>query len=215
MMTLPSMGWMVQDQSDQFPSFKEWTASEEGYWQLVKNQYRIEPGLIMMNAGNFCPSPYPVSQTMIQHLNGLNANASSQDRKKYYEIYDRTVKLLADYLRVSPEEVAITRNTSEGNNTINNGLDLKPGDEVVYWAQNHQTLNIAWEVRAKPAGFKVIKVTTPRHPKDEEDLIKPFVDAITKRTRLICFSHISINPVRCSPPKSYVLSPMKKGFLAW
>ena len=214
MMTLPSMGWMAQDQSDQFPSFKDWTTSEERYWQLVKSQYRIEPGLIMMNAGNFCPSPYPVSQAMIQHLDGLNANASSQDRKKYHKIYDRTVKLLAAYLKVSPEEIAITRNTSEGNNTINNGLDLKPGDEVVYWSQNHQTLNIAWEVRARRAGFKIVKVTTPRHPKNEEGLIKPFVEAMTKRTRLICFSHISNQSGTLLPAKKLCAIAREKGILS-
>ncbi|WP_185154037.1 aminotransferase class V-fold PLP-dependent enzyme [Fulvivirga sp. M361] len=189
--TLPSIGWTNRNRFDQFPKFKEWTQPEEDYWALVKNQYQIKPGLIMMNAANFCPSPYPVSHAMADHLDSLNSNASSQDRKKYHAIYDETVNLLADYLGAQPEEIAITRNTSESNNMINNGLDLKPADEVIYWEQNHQTLNIAWEVRAKRAGFKIIKVSTPRSPENEEDLIRPFTDVMTKKTRLICFSHIS------------------------
>ena len=32
---------------------------------------------------------------------------------------------------------------------------------------------------------------TPREPKTGEDLVKPFVEAMTKKTKLICFSHIS------------------------
>ncbi|MBV6647874.1 MAG: aminotransferase class V-fold PLP-dependent enzyme [Cyclobacteriaceae bacterium] len=190
-MALPTLAMADSDFNARWTALKTFSGTDKKYWQLVKSQYSIEPGLIMMNAGNFCPSPYPVSKAMTDHLDHLNANASSQDRKKYKRIYANTTKLIADYLGASIEEIGITRNTSESNNTINSGLDLKSGDEVIYWSQNHQTLNIAWEARAKRAGFKAVKVVTPKQPKTEEDLIKPFVDAMTKRTRLICFSHIS------------------------
>ncbi len=214
-LSFPIMGFSPKNRHDNFSGLKNKVFSnDENYWKLVKNQYQIDPGLIMMNAGNFCPSPYSVSQTMQTHLEGLNANASSQDRKKYNDIYKDTVKLMADYLGASPEEIAITRNTSEGNNTINNGLNLKPGDEVIYWSQNHQTLNIAWEVRAKRTGFKIIKVVTPRNPKTEEDLIKPFVDAMTRRTKLICFSHISNQSGTLLPAKKLCTIARDKGIMS-
>ncbi len=214
-MTLPVLGFTGNGQAGYFPKLEEQVFSgNEHFWALVKNQYQIDPGLIMMNAGNFCPSPYPVNQTMAAHLDSLNTDASSQDRKKYYGIYNKTVKLLADYLGTRAEEIAITRNTSESNNMINNGLDLKPGDEVIYWAQNHQTLNIAWEVRAKRVGFKIIKVVTPRNPKTEEDLTTPFVEAMTKKTKLICFSHISNQSGTLLPVKKLCAIAREKGILS-
>ncbi len=200
--TLPAMGFSGRNEPDPLTAPGERASSDEAYWDLVQSQYQIKPDLIMMNAANFCPGPYPVSRTMIEHLQGLNTNASSQDRKKYKQIYEETVAVLADYLGADPEEIAVTRNTSESNNIINNGIDLKPGDEVIYWGQNHETLNIAWEVRAKRDGFKAVEVITPRQPKTEEDLIRPFKDAMTKKTRLICFSHIS--------NQSGTLLPVKK-----
>ena len=49
----------------------------------------------------------------------------------------------------SADEIAITRNTSEGNNLIVNGLDLAPGDEIVISDHNHQSNSVASEMRAK------------------------------------------------------------------
>ena len=43
---------------------------------------------------------------------------------------EATRKLLAEFMRVTPEEIIITRNTSEANNLVSNGVDLKAGDEV-------------------------------------------------------------------------------------
>ncbi|NIP83132.1 MAG: aminotransferase class V-fold PLP-dependent enzyme, partial [Gemmatimonadetes bacterium] len=52
--------------------------------------------------------------------------------------------LLAAWVGADADEIAIVRNTSEGNNTVVNGLELGPGDEVVIWDQNHPTNNVAW-----------------------------------------------------------------------
>ena len=59
---------------------------------------------------------------------------------------------IARLLGARADEIALVRNTSEANNTINNGLPLGPGDEVVIWDQNHPTNNVAWDVRAARFG---------------------------------------------------------------
>ena len=46
-------------------------------------------------------------------------------------------KTLAAFLRVTPEEIVITRNTSEANNMVSSGIDLRPGDEVIVFHDNH------------------------------------------------------------------------------
>jgi selenocysteine lyase/cysteine desulfurase len=68
---------------------------------------------------------------------------------------------------------------------------LGKGDEVIVWDQNHPTANIAWDVRAERYGYSVVRVQTPENPSDSEDLMRPFVQAITSRTKALCFSHVS------------------------
>ncbi len=59
------------------------------------------------------------------------------NRAKMTEGKEATRKLLAEFMRVTPEEIIITRNTSEANNLVSNGIDLKAGDEVIVFSDNH------------------------------------------------------------------------------
>lgn len=174
---------------------------DETYWQQVKSQFAVPAEKVMFNAANLCPSPRFISQQVAEKTLALGTDVSSQQRRRFADIRQQTLQSLSEFLSVSRSEVGITRNTTESNNIIVSGLDLKPGDEVLLWDQNHPSNNLAWEARAKRAGFTVRKVAVPDQPQTAEELIAPFVEAITAKTRLISVSHISnvsglILPVR-------------------
>lgn len=164
---------------------------EERYWERVKEEFTLAPGLILMNAANLCPSPYRVQEDVFRHTRDVNQDASFQNRGKFGTLKEEARGALADYVGASPSEIAITRNTSEGNNTVVNGLDLGPGDEVLIWDQNHPTNNISWDVRARRWGFTVRRVATPPGPSDRGQLLEAFSAAISPATRVLGFSHVS------------------------
>jgi selenocysteine lyase/cysteine desulfurase len=164
---------------------------DEPFWRLVKEQFPLRSGLILMNAANLCPSPYPVQEAVFRFTRDVDADASFQNRAKFEELRERAREALAEYMGADGSEIAITRNTSEGNNTVVTGLDLGRGDEVVIWDQNHPTNNIAWDVRAERRGFRVKRVETPPTPRTADELIEPFAAAITGHTRVLGFSHFS------------------------
>jgi isopenicillin-N epimerase len=167
------------------------SANDEAYWNMVKQQFAVPGKLIMMNAANLCPSPYFIQEEIGEFTGALGKDVSFQYRECFVSFRKEALSLLADYLGVNATEVAITRNTSESNNIIVNGLDLKAGDEIVMWDQNHPTNGIAWEQRAKRYGIVVKKVSVPSAPESEEQLVEPFAKAITSKTKLITVSHIS------------------------
>jgi selenocysteine lyase/cysteine desulfurase len=164
---------------------------DEAYWHRVKDQFSLAPGLILMNAANLCPSPYQVQEAVFRHTRDVNSDASFQNRGKFGSLKEEARRALAEYVGASPSEIAITRNTSEGNNSVVNGLDLGPEDEVVLWDQNHPTNNISWDVRARRWGFTVRRVTTPPGASNPGELIDPFLAALSPRTRVLSFSHVS------------------------
>ncbi len=164
---------------------------DEAYWHRVKDQFSLAPGLILMNAANLCPSPYPVQETVFRHTRDVNQDPSFQNRGKFGGLKDEAREALASYVGAFPSEIAITRNTSEGNNTVVNGLDLGAGDEVVLWDQNHPTNNVSWDVRARRCGFTVRRVSTPAGSEDAGHLLDSFLTAMTDRTRVLAFSHVS------------------------
>ena len=165
--------------------------TDTDFWKAIRGQFALKPGLVPVNAANLCPAPYPVMAKVMATTRNIDRDPSSQNRARFAEARAGAREALARYIGARPEEVAIVRNTSEGNNTIVSGLPLGAGDEVVIWDQNHATNNVAWEVHAKRRGFDLVKVSTPPDPQSAEDLIAPFTEAISPRTRVLGLTHLS------------------------
>ncbi len=165
--------------------------SPERYWEQVRRQFPFPEDRVPMNAANLCPSPTIVGNRVTELTREIDIDCSFQNRARFKQTLEASRSRVAKQLGVSADEIALVRNTSEANNTINNGLDLGDGDEVVIWDQNHPTNHVAWEVRAKRRGFKVVKVKVPRKPRSFNDLIEPFRRAITPRTRVLALTHAS------------------------
>ncbi|MDH3732586.1 MAG: aminotransferase class V-fold PLP-dependent enzyme [Gemmatimonadota bacterium] len=166
-------------------------ALDEEFWEMVRRQFPLSEGLILMNAANLCPSPFPVQETVFRLTRDVDRDASFQNRSKFGQLREASREALARYLGASADEIAITRNTSESNNTVLNGLSLGAGDEIVIWDQNHPTNSLAWDVRAERWGFTVKRVSTPRIPTTSSELVDVFGGAMTDRTRVLAFSHVS------------------------
>lgn len=166
-------------------------AGNEAYWQMVKRQYPLEDGLIYLNAANVCPASRLVLDRHVEYLRNFHSNPSFQNRDKYEVMRESLRGKVARMLRVSPDEIAITRNTSEGSNIIVKGVDLKPGDEVLITDHNHPSNNDSWRVRARRDGFTVksLPVAIPAHSADQ--LVSDFERAITPRTRVIAITHVT------------------------
>lgn len=169
-----------------------WThAGDETYWENMKKQFSVPDNRIMMNAANLCPSPHAVRERMIEYTNALNRDVSFQYRDVFTEIRKKSRGMLATFVGADEGEVGITRNTSESNGIVVHGLDLKAGDEIIIWEQNHYSNREIWLSQAKRLGIAVVKVALPTNPASVEELVAPFEKAITPKTKLIAFSHIS------------------------
>ncbi len=163
----------------------------ETFWRLVKEQFAIKPKIIQLNAANLCPSPHMVRDAVFRLTEDVDGDVSFQNRAKFNALLDESRRKLAAFMGASEDEIAIVRNTSEANNFIVNGINLKAGDEVVVFDQNHPTNNIAWDVRAARIGFTVKRVSVPQTPNDVEEILKLFRAAITPKTRVLSVTDVS------------------------
>ena len=190
---IPSLG--AAHPQDEFPSSASHLdiadTADESYWRLVKEQFTIKPGLVMLNAANLCPSPHMVRETVFRLTDDLDGDVSFQNRAKFDLLREEARRKLADYMGASEDEIAIVRNTSEANNLIVTGLELKAGDEVVVFDQNHPTNNVAWDVRAKRLGFTVKRVSLQNPPGGVEEILGAFRAAVSARTRVLALTDVS------------------------
>ena len=166
-------------------------AVNDAFWDSVREQFVMPPELAVMNAANLCPSTRGVLEAVYASTRDIDQDPSPNNRAKLYPAKEETRKRLASFLRVTPDEIVITRNTSESNNLISSGLDLKAGDEVVIFHDNHPSNNLAWKEKAKRFGYTVTELPNPNpHPGAEY-----YVDAVRKalgaKTKVLAFTHLT------------------------
>src|SRR5579872_2689868 len=186
-------------------------APAESYWQMVRRQFPLEDRLIYLNAANVCPASRPVMDRHLEYLRDFHANPSFQNRDKYVALRESLREKLAQMLRVSADEIAITRNTSEGSNIIVKGVDLKPGDEVLITAHNHPSNNDSWKIRARRDGFVVKSLPVPVPARSGDELISAFEAAITPRTRVIAITHLTSTTGILYPAREIAALARKRG----
>jgi isopenicillin-N epimerase len=166
-------------------------AAGETYWDVVRNHFPFTESRVPMNAANLCPSIRAVSERVADLTRDIDVDCSFHNREKFARLLEESRTRIASQLGATADEIALVRNTSEANNIINNGLPLKPGDEVVLWEENHPTNNVAWDVRAARFGITVKRVSLPAAPSGIDDLIAPFERAITPKTRVLAVTYVS------------------------
>ena len=101
----------------------------------------------------------------------------------------------------SPEELIITRNTTESRDTVIAGLDWKAGDEAVMAAQDYGAMLDMFRLQARRYGIVNRIVSLPIDPQTDEEIVQLYASAITPKTRLLMVCHMvnitgQILPVR-------------------
>jgi selenocysteine lyase/cysteine desulfurase len=188
---------------------------DEAYWQAVRARFLVPRDLNFLNAANLCPASLPAIEALEKHMRAYEASPTPEVRSELMARgREESRKLLAAALRVTPEEIVITRNTSEGNNFVSSGLDLHAGDEVVVWADNHPSNLNAWRTKAQRFGFTVVTVpvVTP-HP-GTAGYVELFTKAFTPRTKLVAITHVSSNSGDLLPAAEICAAARARGVLS-
>jgi isopenicillin-N epimerase len=169
----------------------EETARDEDFWREIQQAFTVDRNIINLNNGGVCPSPKIVQDAMRRHLEFSNmAPAYTMWTLLEPEIESVRARLAASF-GCDPEELAITRNASEALEIVQLGIDLKPGDEVLTTDQDYPRMITTWQQRERRDGIKLKMISFPTPPPSMDDLYQRFEQAITPRTRVIHFCHIT------------------------
>jgi isopenicillin-N epimerase len=164
---------------------------DEKFWKEVRARFLLPRDLVFLNAANLCPTSTAVVEALERNTRYLDANPSSASRARLTEGREESRRLVAEALRVSPEEIVITRNTSEANNLVSSGLRLGAGDEVLLFADNHPSNLNAWREKAKRFGFSVVEVARVAPHPGPEAYLDLFERAMTPRSRVLAVTHVT------------------------
>jgi isopenicillin-N epimerase len=176
-------------------------AEDETYWREIQRAFDLDRTMINLNNGGCSPAPTHVLEQMIRDLRFSNELPVEHMWRVLEPRIEAVRRDLAQDFGCDPEEMAITRNASEANETMIFGLDLQRGDEIVFTTQNYPRMRNAWMQRARRDGvvLKPVRIETP--VRRTQSYVDAIANAITPRTKVIEVMHISfmtgyIAPVR-------------------
>lgn len=197
------------------PAFAPGSAGTgEAFWKSVREQFVMPPDLGVLNAANLCPSSRPVLEALRRETDSVDRDPSGQNRARLTGEKENTRKALAGFLRVTPEEIVITRNTSEANNMVSSGLDLKAGDEVIVFHDNHPSNLAAWQEKAKRFGFTVVEIAQKNPHPGMEYYVDAYKKAITAKTKILTFTHLTSTVGDLFPAKELCALAKEHGVLS-
>jgi selenocysteine lyase/cysteine desulfurase len=177
------------------------TAGDEDFWAEVAQAFTVDRSLVNLNNGGVSPAPAYVQAAMKRHLDYSN-DAPVYTMWRVLEPQREAVReRMARQWGVDPEEVAFTRNASESLQTLQLGMDLAPGDEVLTTNQDYPRMITTFLQRARREGIALRQFSIPVPAEDPAEIVRRFEQRITPRTRLILMCHMinltgQILPVR-------------------
>src|SRR5437773_2257812 len=191
--------------------------NEDAYWSELRKQFLIPEDEVYLNNGTVGSSPAPVLRAVFDGYNETEKMAQ-QDPEDYpiwgYAAWNEFRDPLAAFVGCKRDELALLRNATEANSYIANGIDMKAGDEVLMTDQEHPGGEHPWNLRAKRYGVVVKKVTLPKPVQNAAQVLNQFNDAITPRTRVMFFSHITTATGVVLPAKELCALARSKGILS-
>ncbi|GBD93176.1 putative cysteine desulfurase [bacterium BMS3Abin05] len=172
------------------PAFKKSALegiSNEKFWKLVRAEFPLTHERIYFNTGGLGPSPRYVIDATTQMM--LRINEISET--KHY-LFDKIRKQAAEFVGCDTDELAFTRNATEGMNIIARGaaqaMGLKAGDEIITTTHEHPGGAMPWLGLMKDLGVKIVLMDPVSDP---DENIARLLKRVSRKTKGISISHVT------------------------
>lgn len=189
----------------------EAASSEEDFWAEIGRGFTIDRSLTNLNNGGVSPSPAFVQEAMKRHLDFSN-NAPPYSMWRILEPQREVVReRLAMHAGVDMEEIAITRNASEGLQICQFGMDFEPGDEVLTTNQDYPRMITTFRQMERRRGIVLKQFSIPVPAEDPAEIVRLFEENITPKTRVILMCHVIFMTGQVLPVKEVVAMARRHG----
>lgn len=165
-------------------------ATNEDFWAKIRSGYKLKPDYINLENGYYCFLPKETLEQFISHVREVNYQGSYYMRTVQWDKKKEAATKLAQMAGCEPEELIITRNTTESLDTVIGGFPWKSGDEAVMANQDYGAMLNMFKLVERRHGVVRKLVDVPLHPKSDEEIVAAYEKAITPKTRLLMACHL-------------------------
>ena len=174
-------------------------ASDAELFARLRADLHFPADVVYCKTGTLGATPREVLSAMVSRLETTEASlpgwpyfqADGEPLTGYQPLLDAR-RHIAQFLGVTPEEIAITQNATMGMNDLGNGLDWQPGDEVLTTDQEHGGAISIFRLMAKRRGIVVRELPIERAMVGGPDaIVAMFRAAVTPRLKAIMVSQVT------------------------
>ena len=171
---------------------KDLTAAGEGAsrWRRLRQEFQLKPGFAHFNTGSCGAAPKVVTEAVAGYTEELESDPVGNTFGGLGSGMEDVRRLAADFLGADVNEVALTRNTTEGMNGVATGIDWEPGDEVLTTNHEHGGGMVCWQHLRKHRGVVVRYLKMPASLSHKDEFLDRVEQHLTPRTRVCSFMHI-------------------------
>ena len=147
--------------------------------------------MVYLNTGWSGPSPVQVVDAIKDRLDYEmeQGPTGAEVIRRAQEIREDARQRVAALLNASPDEICLTKNTTDGLNIVINGLPWQEGDEIITCSLEHSSVLVPSYFTQSRHGVKM-RVLPMASNEPREDILSKIEGAINDRTKLVFLSHI-------------------------
>jgi selenocysteine lyase/cysteine desulfurase len=164
-------------------------AADEFYWREIQLAFKLDRTLINLNNGFTSPMPRVSLESVGRYMDMINMLPVHYQGMVAASVQTIRRRMAMEF-GCDPEEMALTRGASESLQIVQNGIDLKAGDEVITTEQDYPRMLTTWDQRMRREDIKVTRLQFPV-PATQDLLYNMFEKAISPRTKVFHFTHIT------------------------
>ena len=147
--------------------------------------FPITKSAVYLNHAAVSPLPTPTIEAVEAQLRDVHENGSL-NYPSWMGVKEQARALLARLFGARPEQVAFVRNTSDAFSSVANGLNWKPGDNIVTFRREFPSNVYAWQ-RLREAFGVELRMCEERDGRVDLDELESLID---DHTRLVTITHV-------------------------
>jgi len=161
-------------------------------WDDLRSQFPLSPQLIHLAAFFLASHPTPVREAIERHRAGLDSDPIGYWYEHEEKQEAKVLQAAADYLSVSPTDIALTDSTTMGLGLLYGGLALRKGQEILTTIHDHYSTEISLHLRAERTGGAVRQIALYRSLKtvSRDEIVDSLRKGVTPATRIVAVTWV-------------------------
>jgi selenocysteine lyase/cysteine desulfurase len=163
--------------------------AQPGSWDCdaVRKAFPVLKDVVYLNVGTYGLMPEPALKGFVQVLSDFEQTGVASSYNAHGKA-NQTRARIAALMNADPEEIAFTRNATDGIALVTAGMEWQAGDEVITTSQEHEAIQhpLLYLQRERGVRIRTVEVAP------EAAVMLPRLEAVySPRTRLVAMSHVT------------------------